>query len=152
MTQRKIKIADIDDLRIQIDRLYETLPPQAVARWALQIAKHIMEVASLDETQYPEIEEAISTNQKWQMNLASVYDVRQAGLKIHKIAREQTDEERTCVLRIIGQAVSSGHMKEHAMVASDYAVKFMNLRYPGDLEKVREEREWQLKELTKATQ
>jgi hypothetical protein len=36
-------------------------------------------------------------------------------------------------------------MKEHAMVASDYAIKVINLLYPNKKEKVTEERLWQIK-------
>jgi len=47
-------------------------------------------------------------------------------------------------LRVTGQAVAVGHMKEHAMVASDYAIKVMNLMFPGNTEAVTIERNWQL--------
>ncbi|MDE6242015.1 MAG: hypothetical protein K2M08_06330 [Anaeroplasmataceae bacterium] len=47
----------------------------------------------------------------------------------------------------IGHAVASGHMKEHSMVASDYAIKVIDLMYDNDLEKVTEERLWQLEKL-----
>lgn len=52
--------------------------------------------------------------------------------------------ELTVTFRVIGQAVASGHMKEHGMVASDYAIKLINLMYPCDMSKVIEERQWQL--------
>ncbi len=48
---------------------------------------------------------------------------------------------------MIGHAVAAGHMKEHAMVASDYAVKVINLKYPMDMEAVKKERLWQIDEL-----
>ena len=35
-------------------------------------------------------------------------------------------------------------MKEHAMVASDYAIKLINLAYRDDLAVVQKERQWQL--------
>ena len=35
-------------------------------------------------------------------------------------------------------------MRDHAMVASDYAVKVTNILYPGDMGAVSDERVWQL--------
>lgn len=47
-------------------------------------------------------------------------------------------------LRAVGQAVAAGHMREHAMVSSDYAVRVINLLFPNDLAAVRRERMWQI--------
>lgn len=52
-----------------------------------------------------------------------MHDVRQAGFAVHKLARQAPDELTTAVLRVVGQAIGTGHMPEHAMVASDYAIK-----------------------------
>jgi len=48
---------------------------------------------------------------------------------------------------VIGHAVSAGHMKEHAMVASDYAVKVINLLHPDNMDAVKKERLWQIEHL-----
>ncbi len=147
MTVRKIKITDIDEIRNRIDSVYENQSQITLARWSLEIARHIIEMVGLDTSNYPEVEEGFSVNEMWQNGNARMHDVRQAGFKIHRIAREQSDEELTSVFRVIGQAVSSGHMREHAMVASDYAIKVINIRYGNDITKVQEERNWQLEEL-----
>ena len=81
-----------------------------------------------------------------------MHEVRQAGFAIHKVARAQTDELLTVTFRVIGQAVASGHKKEHGMVASDYAIKLINLIYPCDMSKVIEERQWQLSKLDELSQ
>lgn len=73
-----------------------------------------------------------------------MHDVRQAGFEIHRLAREYEDKIIQNALRVVGQAVSTGHMKEHAMVASDYAIKVVNLMYPNDINKATEERLWQI--------
>ncbi len=138
---------DIDEMRCRIDRIYENQSQITLALWSIKIARHIIEIVGLDISKYPEVEEGFSVNKMWQSGKARMHDVRQAGLKIHRIAREQKNEELSCTFRVIGQAVSSGHMKEHAMVASDYAVKVMNIRYSNDIAKVQEERNWQLNEL-----
>ncbi len=40
-------------------------------------------------------------------------------------------------------------MKDHSMVASDYAVKTIGLMSSNDLESITLEREWQLNEINK---
>lgn len=147
MTIRKIKIVDNDDIRRKIDKLYEEQNQIVLAKWSLEMAKHIIEITNLDLNKYPEINEGFKINELWQNNQARLYDVRQAGFKIHKTAREQNDVVIKNVFRVIGQAVGSGHMKEHSMVASDYAIKVINLMYSDNMDKVDEERNWQFNKL-----
>lgn len=147
MTVRKIKIVDNDELRSKIDKIYEKQNQVTLAKWSLELAKHMIEITNLDISKYPEINEGFKMNELWQSNQARMYDVRQAGFKIHEVARKQNDEVIKNVFRVIGQAVGSGHMKEHAMVASDYAIKVMNIMYSNNQDKVNEERNWQLNKL-----
>jgi hypothetical protein len=42
-----------------------------------------------------------------------------------------------------------GHMRGHAMVATNYAIKAVGLSYKSDMNKITEAREWQLSELMK---
>lgn len=147
MTIRKIKIVDNDEIRNKIDKIYEEQNQVILAKWSLEMAKHIIEITNLDINKYPEINEGFKINELWQNNQARMFDVRQVGFKIHRIAREQNDEVIKNVFRVIGQAIGSGHMKEHSMVASDYAIKVINLMYSNNIDKVNKERNWQLKKL-----
>lgn len=52
-------------------------------------------------------------------------------------------------IRTVGQAVSVGHMKEHAIVCSDYAIKTVQLYSSNNIERITEERHWQIEELQK---
>ncbi len=82
-------------------------------------------------------------------NEISVYEIRKAGFNIHKTARSCESEIIKIAIRSLGHAVGTGHMKEHAMVCSDYAVKTVQLLFPNQKEKITEERKWQLNELKK---
>ncbi len=148
-TKIKIKIEDNSELRIKIDELYEKTNQVDLAKWSLRMAKHILEIADIDYHSIAEIESGFKINELWQIGQARVHDVRQAGFKIHKLARESDSEIRKTALRVVGQAIGSGHMREHAMVASDYSIKTINLIKPNDFEAITKEREWQLKELKK---
>lgn len=148
MTVRKIKIIDDDIIRNKIDQLYEEQEQIILAKWSLEMAKHIIEITNFDINKHPEIQEGFNINELWQNEKVRMYDVRQIGFKIHKIAREQKNELDKNIIRVIGQAVASGHMREHSMVTSDYAIKVINLLYNDDIEKIKEERIWQLGKLT----
>ena len=148
-TKVKIKIKDNSELRAKIDELYEKMNQVDLAKWSLLMAKHIMNTVDIDYNSIDAIVDGFIVNELWQTGKARMYDVRQACFKIHKIARECDSEINKIALRVVGQAVSSGHMREHAMVASDYAIKTIGLISSNDINAITFEREWQLNELKK---
>ncbi len=95
----------------------------------------------------PVIIAGYAVNESWQKGNARMHDVRQAGFKIHQLAKNSHDIVTQTALRVVGQAVAAGHMREHAMVSSDYAVKVINLLFPNDINAVRQERLWQIEHL-----
>ena len=151
-TKPKIKIKDDTGLRGKIDLLYDGAEQIHLAQWSLAMAKHILEIADIDYLAVDEIINGFKVNEMWQESKARMHDVRQAGFKVHQLARSCEDEIKKTALRTAGQAIGSGHMREHAMVASDYAIKTINLLHPGDMEAVSLERLWQLNELKKILQ
>jgi hypothetical protein len=148
-TRVKIRILDQSALRENIDALYEKCDQVTAAKWALQIARHSLDMAGVKEHAIDAIADGFAVNERWQAGNASVNEVRQAGFKIHQIARESASALMKTALRVAGQAVASGHRKEHAMVASDYAVKAVGLLYCDDMIAITAEREWQLNALRK---
>lgn len=147
MTARKIKIIDNDEIRNEIDKLYERQEQVTLAKWSLEMEKRIIQITNFNVNKYPEIQDGFDINELWQNGRARMYDVRQIGFKIHKVARQQQNELNKNIVRVIGQAVASGHMMEHSMVTSDYAVKVINILYNNDINKIAEERTWQLEKL-----
>jgi len=148
-TKVKIKIIDNSELREKIDELYEKISQVNLAKWSLLMAKHILDIADIDYNSIDAIVDGFMVNELWQTGNARMHDVRQAGLKIHKIARECNSEIKKTAFRVTGQAVASGHMREHAMVASDYAIKTIGLISSNDIDAITFEREWQFNELKK---
>lgn len=146
-TKTKIKILDDKNMRNEIDFLYEKIDQVILAKWSLEIAKHILEIAEIEYLKIDEIVDGFKINELWQQGKARIYDVRKAGFSIHKLTRDSDNEIYTVALRVVGHAVASAHMKEHSMVASDYAVKVINLLYPNDMNRVLIERNWQLNKL-----
>lgn len=143
----KIKIEDNSELRTEIDKLYEITEQVELAKWSIICAKHILPLSKVENIFTSDIVSGIGINELWQIGKASVYDVRQAGFKIHALARNCKTEIGKNAIRAVGQAVGVGHMKEHAMVCADYAIKTVQLAFPNDREKITEERKWQLRAL-----
>ena len=127
-TKTKIKIIDNTSLRIEIDELYEQTNQVNLAKWAIKCAKHILPLTEFEKMDMTSIDNGFKINELWQIGNASVHEVRNA-------------------IRTVGQAIGVGHMREHAMVCSDYAVKTIQLAFPDQIDKITQERQWQLNEL-----
>jgi hypothetical protein len=98
------------------------------------------------------VREGFAVNGRWQEGLATVGDVRRAAFVIHRIARACESETERAALRAAGHAVASGHVGEHALVASDYAVRTACLADLGDIGAATRERLLQLEELRGASE
>ncbi len=146
-TRVKIKIDDNAELRSQLDAVYENKTPSQLAQWAIGLAQHILKLVNYNYESCGVLQDGFATYEKWQRGESSIYYVRQVGFTIHKMARECPDLPLQAAFRVAGHAVSAGHMKEHAMVASDYAIMVINLMFPDDREAVTRERQWQLESL-----
>ncbi|MCX6085946.1 MAG: hypothetical protein NTX94_05880 [Caldiserica bacterium] len=146
-TRTKIRIDDCPEMRKELETLYEQATQVVLARWALELAKHVFLLAGFDWSGCSEVKDGFAMSEEWQRGEARVYDVRQAGFAVHRLAKGCVNEILRTALRTGGQAVATGHMREHAMVASDYAVRTINLLHPGDLTAVTAERGWQIQTL-----
>ena len=143
-TKAKIKILDNLELRAEIDTLYDSASQVTLAQWAIESAKHILLLFKVEDIDMSAIYDGILINQHWQEGKASIHEVRQAGFKIHALARQCKTEIGKNAIRAAGHAVAVGHMREHAMVCSDYAIKTVQLVFPNNIAKITEERQWQL--------
>ena len=146
-TKAKIKIIDNTSLRIEIYELYEQTSQVNLAKWAIKCAKHILPIIEYETIDMTSIDNGFKIIELWQMGNVSVYELRKAGFKIHEMARLCKSEIVKHAIRTVGQAVGVGHMREHAMVCSDYAIKTIQLAFPDQIEKITQERQWQLNEL-----
>jgi hypothetical protein len=146
-TRPKIKIEDDPELREKLDIVYSNKTQVQLAQWAIKLAKHTFALFNYDYSSNEIITNGISVNENWQRGKARVHDVRQAGFKIHRLAKICEDKGIQAALRVAGQAVGTGHKREHAMVASDYAIKAINIKYPNDQGAVKKERQWQIDSL-----
>jgi hypothetical protein len=54
------------------------------------------------------------------------FDLRKVGFIVNELAKESTSEVSKYAARSFAQAIATGHMRGHAIVSSDYAVKLVN--------------------------
>lgn len=146
-TKAKIKIIDNASLRKEIDEIYEQTNQINLAKWAIKCAKHVLPFTESEKIDMTPINNGFKINKLWQQGNVSVHEVRQAGFKIHEVARQCKSEIAKNAIRTIGQAVGVMHMREHTMVCSDYAIKTIQLAFPEKIDKITQERQWQLNEL-----
>jgi len=147
VTKTKIKINDNQELRNKIDELYEKTEQVYLAKWACSMFKRILKKVNIDYTSIDEFVNGYKVNEEWQNGKVRMYDVRQVGFSANRIARDCKDKVKQAAMRAVVQSIGTGHMREHAMVTSDYSIKVINLLFPNDIGKVTKERKWQLLEL-----
>ncbi|MCX2584400.1 putative immunity protein [Pedobacter sp. MR22-3] len=147
-TKPKIKIKDCTQIRREIDNEYENTNQVALAKWAIVCAKHISQFLDEENLDFKEIEEGFKVNELWQYGKAAVHEVGRLAL-LYMGSLDNVTELAKNAVRAAGQAVAVGHMREHAMVCSDYVIKTIGLAFSDDLNRIREERMWQLNEIRK---
>lgn len=146
-TKTKIKIIDNSTLRAEIDALYEQANQICLSNWAIKCVRHILQFSENSKVNSKVIDNGFTIIELWKTGKARVYEVRQAAFKIHEVARNCESEIEKNAMRTVGHAVAVGHLKQHAMVCSDYAIKTIQLISPENFDKITEERQWQLNEL-----
>ncbi|ETY73008.1 putative immunity protein [Lactiplantibacillus fabifermentans] len=143
----KISIDDDPGIRAQIEALTGDLSQQQLAKWALIIARKAMQYVD-DHQQYDrQIRLAFDANELWQVNLVSVYQVRQASAKVEALVAESTSSIGAAALECISWAVASAFVDDNALRAADQAIKLVNLTQPNDSSAVTAERHWQYEQL-----
>ena len=136
------KLDDVPTLKEKLISVYETKTHQDVSRYSLLLAEHVLALSGMPANET--VESCFSVCRAWQEGDAKFQEARQVAFALHRLAREETDPVYVLVYRTLGQIAATPHVKRHALVASDYAVKLVNRMFPGNLEKVREMRETQI--------
>ena len=138
------KIDDIPELK---EKLIEAFDAKChshidISRYGLLLASHILELT--DTPVDDAIAEVFAINQKWQAGEVRFQAARNVAGMILDLAREEKDPVKVKVYRVLGQVAAIPHVKRHALIASDYAIKLINVMYPKNLEEVKKERETQI--------
>jgi hypothetical protein len=132
------KLDDVPELKEKLISVYETKTHKDVSRYSLLLAEHVLALSGMQRNET--VEACFSVSRAWQEGTAKFQEARQVAFALHRLAREEANPVYVLVYRTLGQIAATPHVKRHALVGSDYAVKLVNRMFPGDLEKVREMR------------
>ena len=142
----KLKILDDGEKRLELELVLEQLPQGQLARWAMKMASSF--IALIDAEDESEKRKILTqVREVFQARLdgrASAYELRQAGFLANKLSQQAQSQIGKYAARVFAQAVATGHMRGHAIVAADYAIKVRNLQSPDDLQRAVKEREGQI--------
>lgn len=136
------KIEDIPELKNKLITLSESKTHVEMSKYALLLAEHLLNMTGTERTEV--IEDCFSVNIKWQNKEVKFQDALKVAGKLNTLAREEKNLIRAKVFRAMGQVAATPHVRWHALVVSEYAIVIINLLYPQNFDKVREEREFQI--------
>lgn len=143
-SEYKIKVTDIPQKRLELEMLLEQLPHKEVARWAVENARRFIEDIENFADKESILEETLNVFQQRLEGKISAYQLRQAGFLANTLSKRSKADISKFAARVYTQAIASAHMRGHAIVSSDYAIKVIQLKNPKDLDRVRVERERQI--------
>ncbi len=117
-----------------------------VARWAIENAQAFLSFIEIDNK---ELKESIISETTAVLNMridgkSSAYKLRNAGFLANKLGQMARNDLSKYSARVFAQSIATGHMREHAIVSSDYVIKVINILFPKDMLKVEEERNRQI--------
>lgn len=142
----KLKILDDGQKRLELEQILVQLPQQQLAQWAMQHATRFMALIDIgDDLKKQQI--LTQVQEVFEGRLAgnvSAYKLRKAGFLAQKLSQQAKSPVSKYAARVFAQAVATAHMRGHAIVSADYAVKVANLLSPADIVAVRKEREKQM--------
>ena len=142
----KLKLLDDNQKRLELEQILVQLPQKQLAQWAMEHATRFMALIDIGDdvkkqqilTQVQEVFEARLAGK------VSAYELRKAGFLAQKLSQQAKSPVSKYAARVFAQAVATGHMRGHAIVAADYAIKVRNLQSPDDLQRAVKEREGQI--------
>lgn len=141
----KIKILDNYELRNKIEEELEKLPQKLLIQWALKVAIPYLDYLDNHLKGDPRIDLGIETLERRIEGSIRAYDLRKVGFTVNELAKESKSDISKYSACSFAQAIATGHMRGHAMVSSDYAIKVVNTLTNNSLDASTNERKRQFK-------
>ena len=137
------KIDDIPDLRIELENIFNKKSHEEMVKYSVLLGQHILKITNTELCN--EIAECFDVIIKWQngetgKGFAKFQAARNVAYKLLKLAHNEKDPIKEKVYRIMAQVANTPHVKNHALWASDYAIKLVNKMYSNNLDEVKKER------------
>ena len=142
----KLKILDDGQKRLELEQILAQLPQKQLAQWAMETSNRYTDMIDIgDNLEKQQI--LTQVQEVFGARLAgnvSAYELRQAGFLAQKLSQQAKSPVSKYAARVFAQAVATAHMRGHAIVWADYAVKVINLQRPDDMQAVVRERNQQI--------
>lgn len=145
-TPYKIKIRDDENKRNELEQILNSLSQRKLAIWARKNANRFISCIDIgDEKAKADIVFRTSDIlQKRMDGKISAFELRDAGFLANTLAKDSLNEISKFSSRVYAQAIATGHMRGHAIVSSDYAIKVINLLTDNDKVEAGNERNRQI--------
>jgi hypothetical protein len=138
------KIEDITELRNEFIVVFDTKSKHEVAGFGLNYAKHILKITGFEADH--ELLAGFEAVQEWLDGKTNYHKARNiAFTDLYKEIRESNDLIKKNFVKTMAQLICIPHVKAHGLWGSDMAITLINAMYPNNLDKVKEERELQIK-------
>ncbi|MFA5471756.1 MAG: putative immunity protein [Acholeplasmataceae bacterium] len=137
-----IRIDDIKLLAYELFDAYSKLNHEELMHYALALIDHVLDYTNYTVT--PLITSSIETLKAYMNKEITLKTLRDQSFKCHEQARLCKKMVERNIYRVIGQAIATAHVKLHALRASDYMIKIVNLMDLGNVEKIGKERRYQI--------
>lgn len=138
------KIEDITELRNDFIKIFDTKNKNEIARFGLKYAKHILEITDFEANN--ELLAGFDAVQEWIDGKTNYHKARNiAFTDLYKEVKESNDLTKKNFIKTMAQLTCIPHVKAHGLWGSDMAITLINAMYPNNLDKVKEERELQIK-------
>jgi len=144
-SKHKIKISDNYELRNKVEEKIEKMTQKLLAQWALKVAIPYLDYLDNHLKGDPRIDLGIETLERRIEGSIRAYDLRKVGFTVNELAKESKSAISKYSARSFAQAIATGHMRGHAMVSSDYAIKVVNILTNNSLDDSTNERKRHLK-------
>lgn len=143
----KIKIIDAVDERNKLEYIFERLSQRELAIWSIKNAERFICYINIgdEKSKNDIISETYEILQKRIDNKITAFELRKAGFLANTLAKNSINEISKFSSRIYAQAIATGHMRGHAIVSSDYAIKVNNLLNNNSKIEAVKERDKQIK-------
>lgn len=141
------KIDDLPELKNKLIMLSESKSHVEMSKYAILLGDHILKITGVERSEV--IDECFEINVRWQKKEVKFQEALRIAGKMNRLAREEKNPIHAKGYRAMGQLAATPHVRWHALVVSEYAVVLINLLYPQDIDKVKEEREFQIELMRK---
>lgn len=145
-TPYKIKIRDDEDKRNELEQVLNRLSQRELAIWARKNADRFISYIDIGDEKIKDdiVFKTSDILQKRIEGKINVFELRNAGFLANMLAKNSLNELSKLSSRVYAQAVATGHMRGHAIVSSDYAIKVINLLHNNSKREAGNERTRQI--------